>query len=341
MAITHTKVIVSCKEHGDFLVRPKIHLNGQGCPDCSSIQKSKYFGKGLDKFIEDSKNIYGDIYSYDNCVYISNKNKVTITCKQHGDFLVRPDSHLHNSVGCCVCSGYRGKISFGSFLGMCDEKYIGLYEYIESSFMNMSTYIKIICKEHGEFETTPWDHLNRNRCCPKCSHNVKLTNELFYERANKMHNFLYDYSFVDVANLNNKQRVDIVCKKHGIFTQSINNHLRGQGCPNCRNSKGEQQILNYLVESNIEFSKNYRVSNEYIFYFDFYLPKLNTCIEFDGRQHYEPVDKFGGLEEFEKIVFRDRCKDKYCLDNNINLLRIRYDEDIIEKLNELLWQENK
>lgn len=337
-----TKVILNCEEHGDFLIRPKIHLKGQGCPICSSLDKSKYFSKGLEKFIEDSKKIHGVIYTYDNCIYINNKINVLITCKTHGDFSIRPDSHLGNLVGCHSCSGYTPKIKFSEFLESCHNKYADLYEYAESTFVNMSTHVSIICKEHGEFKTTPYDHLNRNRCCPKCSHNVKLTNDLFCDSANKINNYLYDYTLVDVSNINNKQKVSIICNKHGVFTQGINNHLRGQGCPNCRNSKGEQKLLNYFVENDIEYIRNHRVLNsDTCFYFDFYLPILNIYIEYDGRQHYEPVEVFGGIVEFEKNVFRDQCKNKYCEDNNMRLFRIRYDEDIFEKMNEILWQVSK
>ena len=68
--------------------------------------------------------------------------------------------------------------------------------------------------------------------------------------------------------------------------------------------------------------------------FDFYLPEKNICIEYDGIQHFEPRDFFGGKVEFEKIKIRDKIKTKYCNSNNIILLRIQYDEDVIKSLKE-------
>jgi len=71
--------------------------------------------------------------------------------------------------------------------------------------------------------------------------------------------------------------------------------------------------------------------------FDFYLPEHNTCIEFDGKQHYEIIEKWGGLENLKDIQKRDKIKNLYCKENNVNLIRIKYDEDICGKLNKTLF----
>lgn len=60
--------------------------------------------------------------------------------------------------------------------------------------------------------------------------------------------------------------------------------------------------------------------------FDFYLPEYNICIEFDGEQHYKPVEIFGGIEEFKNTKIRDEIKNKWCLENNIYLIRIKYNQ---------------
>ena len=74
--------------------------------------------------------------------------------------------------------------------------------------------------------------------------------------------------------------------------------------------------------------------------FDFYLPQYNLCIEFDGEQHFIPHD-FNSKETEEKklenlkiVQLRDQTKNDYCKNNGINLLRIRYDENVEEKLTE-------
>lgn len=115
-----------------------------------------------------------------------------------------------------------------------------------------------------------------------------------------------------------------------------NDLKRDIGCPICSESKGEKAIREYLEKSNIEFIQEYRF--EYCKYkyplpFDFYIPNYNLCIEFDGRQHFEVSDHFGGEESFELTQIRDNIKNKYCKENSINLLRIPYYEiDSIEKM---------
>lgn len=58
---------------------------------------------------------------------------------------------------------------------------------------------------------------------------------------------------------------------------------------------------------------------------------MNLCIEFDGRQHFEPVDWFGGIDTFNTIQQNDAIKTNYCKENNINLLRLTY-KDFNDKL---------
>lgn len=71
-------------------------------------------------------------------------------------------------------------------------------------------------------------------------------------------------------------------------------------------------------------------------HFDFYLPEENICIEFDGEQHFRPIDYFGGENTFKLTQKRDKIKNKYCKNNNIKLLRIKYDENITKKLKSIL-----
>lgn len=71
--------------------------------------------------------------------------------------------------------------------------------------------------------------------------------------------------------------------------------------------------------------------------FDFYLPEFNICIEFDGEQHYKPVKWFGGKEGFELTLKRDKCKNIWCVENNIKLIRIKYNE--IDKISKIIKEQ--
>ena len=56
--------------------------------------------------------------------------------------------------------------------------------------------------------------------------------------------------------------------------------------------------------------------------FDFYIPNYKTAIEYDGLQHYKPIDYFGGIDSYFDTFHRDKIKDDYCKTHNINLIRI-------------------
>lgn len=68
--------------------------------------------------------------------------------------------------------------------------------------------------------------------------------------------------------------------------------------------------------------------------FDFYIPDLNVCIEYDGIQHFYPVDQFGGENAFQECQLNDSIKNAFCQTSNITLLRIRYDQNVIQVLDD-------
>ena len=69
--------------------------------------------------------------------------------------------------------------------------------------------------------------------------------------------------------------------------------------------------------------------------FDFYLPDYNICIEYNGRQHYEPIKKWGGVDSLNEIKKRDKIKMEYCKLNNIPLIIIKYNDIVLNKLKKL------
>ena len=162
----------------------------------------------------------------------------------------------------------------------------------------------------------------------------KLTTEEFITKSNLIHNNKYDYSLVNYENSSSK--IKIICPVHGIFEQTSSEHLHGSGCPTCNDSKGERKISKYLSEHEIKFEKQMKFQNcknINLLPFDFYLPEQNICIEFDGRQHYEIIEYFGGEQKLKYTQHNDQIKNDFCKNNNIQLIRIKYDEDINNILN--------
>ena len=94
----------------------------------------------------------------------------------------------------------------------------------------------------------------------------------------------------------------------------------------CLKSKGENKIQTLLSQHNIQYIKQYKFEeckNIYVLPFDFYVNN-NYCIEYDGQQHFSPIEFFGGEESFQKLQQNDQIKNKYCLSHNIPLIRIPY-----------------
>ena len=112
----------------------------------------------------------------------------------------------------------------------------------------------------------------------------------------------------------------------------------GIGCANCKESKGEREISKWLIEQEINFKKQKTFNNckfKRQLYFDFYLPDYNLCIEFDGEQHYHSIEYFGGETNLLENKKRDEFKNNFCFKNNIKLERIKYDENIIDRLKQI------
>lgn len=119
-----------------------------------------------------------------------------------------------------------------------------------------------------------------------------------------------------------------------------NNILSYKGCPKCAESSGEKKVALWLKCHNIKYVSQKTFDNCKDIRplpFDFYLPKHNTCIEYQGEQHYKPIRFFGGEDKFKIQQKHDRIKREYCKNNNIILLEIPYFKNIEEELNNFLF----
>lgn len=326
----NTKIKIICKEHGIFEQIPYKHLKKQGCPKCAGK-----INLTNDNFIKISKEIHNNKYDYSMLDYKNIKSKVKIICKEHGIFEQVAGTHIYNKSGCPRCAG-KIKLTTNEFLEKSKKVHGDKYDYHLVEYKNNYTKIKIICPEHGIFEQTPNKHLNGCEC-QKCANNLKLNINEFIKNAKLIHDETYDYSLVEY--INNRIKVKIICNKHGIFEQAPSNHIsKKQGCPKCQcKSKGEKEINDFLTQNNISFEVQKRFDNcknKQELPFDFYLPDLNLLIEFDGRQHYNINTKYYS----EDIKINDNIKNNFCQNNNFNLLRIKYNENIKEKITEYLYE---
>jgi len=245
-------VIITCPKHGDFKMRPTVHLRGGSCGECRKELLGTPNEEYRQRFIEKSRKVHGDFYTYDNLVYIESKTNVTITCPKHGDFTVLPDVHLNGSK-CKECSKEERllpkKDKSQIFIEKAKAMHGDLYTYDNVAYINNKTTVKITCKKHGDFEMTPSTHLRGFKCqvC-RFGGTVEERQERFIREAKEMHKERnYDYSRVKYVKKNLK--VEIICPEHGLFLQTPNSHVLGDVCPVCaKKVSGFELWLKCLVE---------------------------------------------------------------------------------------------
>jgi very-short-patch-repair endonuclease len=323
---SYSKVKIICKKHGEFEQLSSGHIEGRGCSKCSNNKKLT-----IEEFIERSIKVHGDIYDYSKVNYINLDTKVNILCKEHGEFKQIPEHHMKGH-GCPFCSKM-GRKTTEQYIEIAKKVHNNFYDYSQTIFINNKKKVKIICPKHGEFLQDPKHHLSGSGC-PFC--NIVTTDD-FIKKSKDIHGNLYDYSKVNYIRANEK--VIIICLKHGDFKQVPNNHIQGRGCPKCKLSNGEKTINKFLSDNDIKFEIQKKF-NKCIFQkylkFDFFLFDYNICIEYDGEQHFTPIDHFGGKDRFEITKITDQIKTTFCEKNGIFLLRINYKENIEERLQWLM-----
>ena len=215
-------------------------------------------------FITKAEQIHGKFYNYSKVEYVKAIEKVIIICPKHGEFEQSPNGHLSGK-GCTKC----GKIKFAKnklknnnyFIEKASKLYNNFYDYSKVEYINAKEKVIIICPEHGEFEQTPNGHLS-GRGCYKCGRiqstkNNSSNKNKFIKESHKIHGIFYDYSKVEYINA--KEKVIIICPKHGEFEQSPRGHLTGNGCPYCANeirSNKKIDTLNDFIFKSVNIHQN-------------------------------------------------------------------------------------
>ena len=318
-----TKVKIICPIHGEFEQAPAAHVRGNECPLCANRNRGRLSRRSLEEFISKAREVHGDKYDYSKVEYVNVDTKVKIICPTHGEFEMRPMSHLLGR-GCPRCDGRN--LTQDDVIKRFREVHGDKYDYSKVVFKKVHEKVTIICPIHGEFEQTPSKHYSKKEGCPKCgklsmAEKLNKDSEWFIQEAKKVHGDKYDYSQVVYRKAQGK--VKIICPQHGVFYQRANGHLQGHGCALCNISRLEEKVRALLDEGGIEYIR--QCGRETLPWIgrqtlDFYIPTLNVAIECQGAQHFEEVEHFGGKREFEKILERDKRKKMLCEKNGVKLV---------------------
>jgi len=180
-------VTITCRKHGDFSLKPNYHLNGTGCPDCSTKAKRLT----TKSFITRARSIHGDTFEYGATVFKHSKKKLTVTCKLHGDIEITPDSHLRGG-GCRKCADEASRVRIlwttKDFIDKSSLMHNGYYNYSKTIYNGANNKVTIICPVHGEFKQIAFTHYSGGGCVGCISSNrlyTKFPTSVYYIKIEK------------------------------------------------------------------------------------------------------------------------------------------------------------
>ena len=280
------------------------------------MRKSKWTKEKIIEFIENNEYVFIRFIKYDGVNSI-----IEVKCKE-GHISSKKFSTFKLKPSCPECYNNRRSETFRESFDIVKEKIESIgYKLISKEYINNRTPLKIICDNNHKIEMT-YDSIQQGKKCRICSGSNKHTIEEVKNEVRKEGYEILSNNYID-----NKHYLTIMCPKFHIFKIRYDHWVNGVRCPKCRESKGEKKIQEVLISNNIIFKQQYTFNNcKNIKYlpFDFYLPQYNCCIEYDGEQHFKPIEFYGGEDEYLKCKERDNIKTQYCKDKNIKLIRIPY-----------------
>jgi hypothetical protein len=210
-------------------------------------------------------------------------------------------------------------------------------------YISSNKKVKISCPLHGLFEQEANSHLMGHGCklCANKFIGDKRfnSNEDFIKKSKLKHGNKYDYSLVEYKGAHMK--IKIICNKHGIFLQKPSNHLSNQGCPKCnvygnvsRNKLLKKLELEFkettiIIEGKPDWLISSKITNPQSL--DIYFPDNNIAIEYQGDQHFIPINFFGGEKSHKYLKELDERKYNLCLSNGCKLYYFTYKPKHIPK----------
>ena len=332
-----TPILHKCLLHNvEWKVSPDNILHGHGCFKCGSEKITIKSKKTNEEYLNELKE--NDISIYPLEEYMGAEINILHKCSICGyEWSVKPANILFGRK-CPKCSN-RARRSPDQYIQEVQEKNQNI-EVLEN-YISANTPILHKCKKHNHiWKATPSWILKGSGCIfcgrEKVSKQIKKTNEQYIKELKELNPTIIALEEYELS----KTKILFKCLQCNHEWKALpGNLIRGHGCPNCKKSLGEETISQWLKKHNIEYEPQKKFSDcKDILYlsFDFYLPKTNQCIEYDGEQHFRAVDYFGGKESLEYTQRHDQMKNLYCKTHDISLLRIPYYADIDEELTKFL-----
>lgn len=315
---------------------PSNILRGSGCPECRNRTLHEQRAKTQEEYEKEVETLHPKIKV--RGVYVNADTPILHECLADGyRWMARPGNILSGK--CCPeCAGN---------LKMTNDEYINNLRDANPNVIALEEYINIKTPilhkcliDNHVWKVSPACTLQGCRC-PKCAGNLKKTHDEYIQAL-----FLVNPDIEAMESYKDaKTPILHRCKRDGYeWKVAPSNILSGQGCPVCLESDGERQVRHWLEKHCVKYQYQYKFvdcKDKKELPFDFYLLDYNILIEYDGQQHFEPIDFAGKGEEwatqhFLKVQLHDNIKTQYCNSKNIRLLRIPYFENTNQMLDNYL-----
>lgn len=327
---TYDKVLVKCLICGEtYTTSYNSIINGHGHRSCNVKIGSLKQMASIDDICKKLKQYDNDFY-VDFSNYNNSPDELFCKCNICGYEWYAKRRNLLRDRGCPNCSQQKRNISkvipFDECSSILDELHLELI----SGYSGSSSDIIVKCMECNYIFKTTISYLKNFQIgCIECNKKNRTQSKMedFLKKMIKLNSQLImigDYTSMSDETL-------FKCLDCGYeFYKTPHDIQKSFSCPSCTtNSKMEYLVQSYLNKNcfKYEIHKDFEgllgIKNGKLSY-DFYLPSYNLLIECQGKQHYEPIDYFGGIEQFKIQQEHDRRKRQYALTNNINLIEIPY-----------------
>lgn len=339
-----TKVEFICQRselnHPNYFQTLGNHLQKQGCPKCGDLIRTSKRIRTKYPFINEltpewrEKVLNGKCNSHTKVGFVCSKNRT------HPNYMQTLTNHEFGT-GCPVCwDENRSKICTRKFYPFMDEMTQEWKKKVYNGEVTIHDKVEFICQNEKEHHPNYFQslhaHLHQEQSCPICAEEQRqITHrKKHYPFMNEITSSYQEK--IRYGQINCRDKVEFICEKHGNYFQRLNDHSNGCGCPACNESRGEIRVRDYLESNNIVYIPQKTFDGckfDKLLRFDFYVPSINTVIEYQGEQHYEPVSIFGGEKAFNLQQQKDAIKQDYCIKNEIGLIEIPYwDYERIESI---------
>lgn len=313
-----------------YKVSPNAFLRGNRCPYCAGLIR-----KNDAQFKQEVYDLVGDEYTFLES-YANNHTKIQVRHNKCGSvYEVQPYAFLQGK-RCPYCYGTPKKTDAQfkqEVFDLVGDEYAFLDSYIDNK-----TKIRVRHNKCGHvYEVRPRDFFSHHSRCPYCSGRMHKTNQQFqrevFDLAGNDYTFLDDY-------VNDDTKIRVKHNECGnIYEVQPTSFLQGHRCPYCNSPKGETIITKILNNLDIyfEYQKTFdELRDAQPLSYDFYIPEQSILIEYQGIQHYQPIDYFGGNATFKYQQKHDKMKADYAKDNGYNLIAVPYTENTFSKIKKYL-----